>query len=419
MISGFDMWLEAGLVAALVLAGLTAILAKRRAAKHNEGVVDRAREGESIRLMALAYQAQGKFDAALQKFQEAPKPLVLIDDLYSLAVDCEKAGDPKRVMNVLKLVQERLPDYRDTEQMMARARERIVLAKAASVQPPAPGGGAHGKPRFGSFEVQGPLGKGVMSMVYRAVDTALGREVALKTVPLAEEYEGPALDKARELFFGELRRAGVLSHPGIATIYDTGEANGVCYIATELARGNELAAFVSPDRLIPADKAVEIVSRAAEALDHAHREGLVHGDVRPGNLIYDANSDLVKVTDFGIARVTAQMKTKSGATMGAPAYQAPEQRGGAPADARSDQYSLALTLRQLLTGARPGEGDLSGGRVDAGVAKVLERALAANPQERFASCAELSGALTAALSGAAMARPGREGQAERTLDIAL
>jgi len=420
MISGFDMWLEAGLVAALVLAGLTAIVAKRRAAKHNERVIDRVREGESIRLMALAYQAQGKFDAALQKFQEAPKPLVLIDDLYNLAVDCEKAGDPKRVMNVLKLVQERLPDYRDTEQMMARARERIILAKAASVQPAAPVGAAHGKPRFGSFEVQGPLGKGVMSQVYRAVDTALGREVALKTVPLAEEYEGPALDQARELFFGELRRAGALSHPGICTIYDAGEANGLCYIATELARGDELAAFVAPDRLIPAEKAVEIVSRAAEALDHAHREGVVHGDVRPGNLIYDANTDLVKVTDFGIARVTAELRTKSGATIGAPAYQAPEQRGGAPADARSDQYSLALTLRQLLTGAMPGEGDLSIGRVDPGVAKVLERALAPNPQERFASCAELSGALTAAVSGAAMARPGSEGQADRTaVDIAL
>jgi serine/threonine-protein kinase len=223
------MWLEVGLLAALVLAGLTAILAKRRAAKHNERVIDRAREGESIRLMALAYQAQGKFDAALQKFQEAPRPLVLIDDLYNLAVDCEKAGDSKRVMAVLKLVQERLPDYRETEQMMARARERIIVARAASVQPAAPAG----KPRFGAFEVQGQLGKGVMSMVYRAVDTALGREVAVKTVPLAEEYEGPALEKAREMFFGELRRAGALAHPNIATVYDTGEVNGLCYIATD------------------------------------------------------------------------------------------------------------------------------------------------------------------------------------------
>lgn len=415
MISGFDMWLEAGLLAALVLAGLTAIVAKRRAAKHNERVIDKAREGESIRLMALAYQAQGKFDAALQKFQEAPKPLVLIDDLYNLAVDCEKAGEPKKVMAVLKLVQERLSDYRDTEQMMARARERLILARTAGA-PPAGGG----KPRFGAFEVQGPLGKGVMTTVYRGVDGALGREVALKTLPLAEEYEGATLDKAREMFSGEVRRASGLSHPNIATLYDAGEAHGVFYIAAELARGNDLAAFVAADRLIPAEKAVEIVARAAEALDYAHGQGVVHGDVRPGNLIYDANSDLVKVTDFGIARVTAEIKTRSGATIGAAAYQSPEQRGGAPADARSDQYSLALTLRQLLTGALPGEGDLRAERVPAGIAQVLERALAGNPHERFASCAEFSGALTAAMSSASMARSAGPGATDKAaVDIAL
>jgi hypothetical protein len=102
MISGFDMWLEAGLVSALVLAGLTAVLAKRYAARHNARVVDQLREGESVRLLALAFQSQGKLDAAWSKFQQVPAANLLIDDLYFLAVDYEKAGEAKKVMAVLK-----------------------------------------------------------------------------------------------------------------------------------------------------------------------------------------------------------------------------------------------------------------------------------------------------------------------------
>jgi eukaryotic-like serine/threonine-protein kinase len=408
------MWLEFGLAAAIVLAGLTAIVAKRFAARHNERVVDKVRQGESVRLMALAYQAQGKLDAAFQKFQEAPRPHILIDDLYNLAVDYEKAGDSKNVVAVLKLVQERMADYRETEQMLARARERLVRAKAASVTQPA--AAPSGRARFGAFEVHGELGKGAIGVVYRGVDATLGREVAIKTLPLASEFEGPALERARGIFFDELRSAGALSHPNIVTIYDAGEERGLCYVAMEFVPGNDLAAFVAPDRLIPADKAIEIIARAAEALDHAHREGVVHRDVRPGNLIYDANSDVVKVTDFGIARVTAEMRAKSGAAIGAVAYSSPEQRGGAPADARSDQYSLALTLRQLLTGTLPGEGDLNAERIPAGVAAVLRRAMNANPAERFASCAEFSGALVAAMAQAAS----QPSDTERTaLDISL
>jgi len=414
VIAGFDMWLEAGLVAALVLAGLTAILAKRYAAKHNERVVDQVQKNESVRLMALAYQAQNRLDAAFQKFQEAPKAHILIDDLYNLAVDYEKGGNAKQVIEVLKLVQARMADYRDTETMLARARERLVRAKAAAVAPLTPP--PSGKPRFGAFEVHGELGKGAMGAVYRGVDATLGREVAIKTLPLASEFEGQALEKARSIFFEELRRAGALSHPNIVTIYDTGEERGLCYVAMELMAGNDLAAFVSPDRLIPAEKAIEIVARAAEALDYAHREGVVHCDVRPGNLIYDANSDVVKVTDFGIARVTAETRTRSGAVIGAAAYSSPEQRGGAPADARSDQYSLGLTLRQLLTGALPGAGDLDAERIPAGVAAVLRRATNANPVERFATCAEFSGALVAAMAHAA-AQPSDNERA--TVDISL
>jgi serine/threonine protein kinase len=311
--------------------------------------------------------------------------------------------------------------YRDSDAMLARARERLIVEKAASARAVAPA--PSGRPRFGAFEVQGELGKSVLGTVYRGVDATLGREVAIKTLPLAQEYQGEKLDKARALFVEEVRKAGALSHPNIVTIYDTGEERGLCYVAMELVNGNDLAAFTAPDRLIPAEKAIEIASRAAEALDHAHREGAVHYDVRPGNLVYDANSDLVKLTDFGIARITEEYRTKSGATIGVAAYRSPEQRGGASGDARSDQYSLAVTLLQLLTGAQPGagsnEGALADARVPPGVAQALKRALEGDPAQRFPSCAEFSGALIAALSSAAMAQSA-PGQTEKAaVDIAL
>ncbi|MGQ0651124.1 MAG: serine/threonine-protein kinase [Betaproteobacteria bacterium] len=422
MISGFDMWLEAGLLAALVLAGLTAVLAKRYAARHNARVVDQLREGESVRLMALAFQSQGKLDAAWSKFQQVPAANLLTDDLYFLAVDYEKAGEAKKLMAVLKSVQERQASYRDSEQMLARARERLVREKAAAAASANRAAAPSAKPRFGAFEVQGELGKSALGAVYRGVDATLGREVAIKTLPLAQEFDGATLEKARARFAEELRRAAALSHPNIVTIYDTGEERGLAYVAMELVHGNDLAAFTAADRLIPVEKAVEIAARAAEALDHAHREGAVHYDVRPGNLIYDANSDLVKVTDFGIARVTAELRTKSGATIGVAAYRSPEQRGGAPGDARSDQYSLALALLELLTGMAPAAAQdaLSSARVPPAVAQALRCALAASPLERFASCAELSGALTAAMSSAAMAQSAGAGAAEKAaVDIAL
>jgi serine/threonine-protein kinase len=168
----------------------------------------------------------------------------------------------------------------------------------------------------------------------------------------------------------------------------------------ELLRGRDLTAFTAPDRLLAPDKAVEIAARVAEALGYAHREGAVHFDVRPGNIIYDAASDSVKLTDFGLARITARLKARSGVSLGVAAYMSPEQLAGGEVDGRSDLYSLAVTLHQLLSGSLPGEGALPADRVPAGVAAAIARALSHNAAERFATAEEFSGALVAAMAQA-------------------
>lgn len=367
MNSGFDMWLQLGLSAVLLFAGLVALLARRRVSKANVVLRDAAQATEAVRLMALAYQGQGKLDAALQKFLELPASDAVTEDLFNLALAFEKTHQPKKAESALREVQERKPGYRNVDRKLAQVREQVILAKVAAAKPAAPA-----KPRFGAFEVERELGKGAIGVVYLGQDPVLGREVAIKTLPLGEDAE------ARTRLFAEVRAAGGLSHPNIVTIYDTGEERGACYIVMELVQGGDLARFAVPGNLLAPETVASIIARTADALGYAHREGVVHHDVRAGNILYNPAADTVKLTDFGIDRFAA----------GAP---------DAPGDSRSDLLALGATLCQLLSGKRPVEvGDFDA-EMPAGFGPVVARAVAANPDERFQTGEEFSGALYAAL----------------------
>lgn len=400
MNSGYDdLWLQLALAAALLLAGAVAFVAKRRVSKVNVRMRDAAQAAASIRLMALAYQGQGKLDAALQKFLELPPSDVLVDELFNLALAFEEAKQPKKAEALLRQVQERKPGYRGVDRKLAKVREQAILAKVAAAKPAAPA-----KPRFGAFEQEGEIGRGAIGVVYFGRDPVIGREVAIKTLPLEREFESADQSDAKARLFAEVRAAGGLSHPNIVTIYDAGEERGVCYIVMELVKGGDLARFAAPGNLLPAEKAVSIVARAAEALGYAHREGVVHYDVRPGNIMVQMETDTVKVTDFGIARLITLSKSGSAAAPGTAAYLSPEQKSGALVDGRSDLYSLGATLCQLLSGKLPADVRDFDAELPARFAPAVARAVAANPNERFQTGEEFSGALHAALgAGAAQA----------------
>jgi serine/threonine protein kinase len=213
------------------------------------------------------------------------------------------------------------------------------------------------KPTLGPYEVERELGKGAMGIVYLGRDPKSGRPLAIKTMALSEAFEEHELDKVKQRFFREAETAGRLHHPNIVTIYGAGEEHDLAYIAMEYVDGEDLTPHTANDSLLPLSQVLDIAARAAEALDYAHRKNVVHRDIKPANIMLEAGSGNVKLTDFGIARITNVRRTKAGMILGTPSYMSPEQLTGDGVDGRSDVFSLGTMLFQLVSGVLPFTGD--------------------------------------------------------------
>jgi len=209
---------------------------------------------------------------------------------------------------------------------------------------------------IGRYEVIKQLGKGAMGVVYLGQDPRINRTTAIKTVRFADDFEPGEAEKMKERFFGEARSAGTLSHPNIVTIYDAGEEQDLAYIAMEYLEGETLEKYTNKGNLLPMRKVIDYVADIADALDYGHQKGIVHRDIKPANIML-LNTGIVKITDFGIARITATSQTRTGVVKGTPYYMSPEQFSGEKVDGRSDIFSLGTMLFQLLTGRLPFYGD--------------------------------------------------------------
>src|SRR5258708_11842419 len=209
--------------------------------------------------------------------------------------------------------------------------------------------------QIGRYKILGELGRGAMGIVYRAQDPSLDRVVALKTINLADEAEERVAYQKR--FFQEAKAAGKLTHPNIVTTYDFGEEDGAAFMAMELLEGTDLKARMKEGAIPPAD-AVDIARQVADGLGFAHEHGVVHRDVKPGNIMLVKRGQ-AKIMDFGIARMrtAADFKTSTGMVLGTPKYMSPEQIAGLPVDNRSDIFSLGIVLYEMLTGTRLFAGD--------------------------------------------------------------
>lgn len=265
----------------------------------------------------------------------------------------------------------------------------------------------------GRYQIVDRIGRGGMATVYKAHDPSIDRPIAIKFLhaALCEDQE------YRDRFLREARAAGGLSHPNIVTVYDVGEIDGRPYMAMELIEGVPLSDLMLKNEPLPVKDALEIGIQLAQALDYAHSRGVVHRDIKPGNIMRLKGTNTIKVTDFGIAHVnSATMNhTRAGDVIGTPQYMSPEQASGHKIDGRSDLFSVGIVLYQLLTGERPFEADSvlalalkitreepvpidkRRAGLPAAVRRAVERCMAKQPDKRYQTGRELAEALSRVL----------------------
>ncbi len=383
-----------------------------------------------------------------QRFAELKgrKPTAsVLGDLYTLGTQLEQRGRVPQATAVYRHLARLDNTYRDVAARLKRLmdadrnRPRAVPTKAAPEQasgsskssasmskqpnlnpvsgktvPEAP---AKAPPmgvlpeRLGRYALEREIGRGAMGIVYLGRDTAINRLVAIKAIPLASEFSDAELVEARSRFFREAETAGRLNHPNIVTIYDVGEERGLAYIAMEYLKGHHLSDYARSNSLLEPRKVLDLAGRTAAALGFAHKQQVVHRDIKPANLMYDTATDVLKITDFGIARLSGAGSTRTGIVLGTPSFMSPEQLEGRTVTGHSDLFSLGVSLFQLLTGQLPFTADSMTGLMQqiaeaphpplrafrpdlpACVESVIDRALAKNPDDRYDSGAQMAAAL--------------------------
>jgi predicted Ser/Thr protein kinase len=271
--------------------------------------------------------------------------------------------------------------------------------------------------RIGRYKIVRELGRGAMGVVYHAIDPNIGRPVAIKTIHFGNNRKLEEGERMRERLFREARSAGMLSHPGIVTIYDVEQQGDLAYIAMEYVDGPTLDQVLGEPDPMDAGRMFSILGQTAVALDYAHSKGIVHRDIKPANIML-SDDGTAKIADFGIAKIAAaENLTMTGSIVGTPHYMSPEQVQGQAVDGRSDQFSLAVIAYEMLTGEKPYTGEhlttvvykivaeepvpprRLNPSLSAGIENVLRKALSKKPDARYRNCQEFSEALEKACSG--------------------
>jgi len=362
MMTTQGMWLQL-MMPSLVLIGGHVLLTTKRFFLSEKGKARLDIESaESNRMLGLSLQGQGQLDMAFEKFRKMPLDKSALEVLYNLALDYER----KRQFNKAKSVYDYMADYdarfRDIKDRSNRAQslDETVILGGGNTSPGGTlmldGGGVE-KPMLGRYEIERELGKGAMGAVYLGKDPKISRTVAIKTMALSQEFEADELEEVKERFFREAETAGRLTHPNIVTIFDVGDEHDLAYIAMEFLKGDDLSRYVKKDSLLPLKQVLSLIQRSADGLDYANQHNVVHRDIKPANIMWDPDSDTVKITDFGIARITDSSKTKTGMVLGTPSYMSPEQLAGKKVTGQSDIFSLGVMLFQMVTGKLPFTGD--------------------------------------------------------------
>ncbi|MBL8521642.1 MAG: CHASE2 domain-containing protein [Betaproteobacteria bacterium] len=363
LMMGPGIWMKLMLPASLLVIGHLLLTTKRFLVTERGKEQADAAGAESNRMLGLAFQQQGQLDMAFDKFRKCPVDEQVLENIYSLALDFERRRQFNKAESAFGYINQHDPKFKDVAERMNRAKamsETIILGGSSAARSSAATmvlSGTGEKPKLGRYTVEKELGKGAMGVVYLGKDPKIGREVAIKTMALAAEFEGDELQEAKDRFFREAESAGKLDHPNIVKIYDAGEEHDLAFIAMEFLKGKDLVDKTKQPNLMPFDELCDVMIKVAQALHHAHEQGVYHRDIKPANIMYDAENKVPKVADFGIARVTDSSKTKTGMVLGTPSYMSPEQLAGKKIDGRSDLFSLGVTFYQMACGRLPFEGE--------------------------------------------------------------
>jgi tRNA A-37 threonylcarbamoyl transferase component Bud32 len=330
------------------------------------------RYAEACRMMSDAYERIDDPELALRKLEEAVRVAgagaAPLDLQARLADALERGGEVERALGLYEAIRERDGGWPDVHTRIETLRKKLSHERAHARTAGLSGFDA---PGFSRYDVIEEIGRGGMGVVYKARDRRLGRVVALKKLP-ENLRDHP---KAVELFLREARAAASLNHPNIVTLYDADEENGTFFFTMELLEGQNLYAILRKvERVRPRD-AARLGIQAATGLAYAHAQRIVHRDIKTANLFFTKDK-VLKVMDFGLAKMVEEVRRAITVVAGTPYYMAPEQSAGESVDHRADLYALGVTLFELLTGRLPFE--------DGDVAFQHRNTPAPDPRDRFA-----------------------------------
>ena len=359
---------------------------------------------------------QGDQEKALPSLLKCKPTDDVIEMLYEIGLGFERRRQYDRALQLYTDIEQRRGNYRDVRKRLqsltsvsSHGQTEVMLPGQTTRTLVLPDLGIE-LPRLGRYELEKELGRGAMGVVYLGKDPRINRQVAIKTLDYSQ-FSEKEINAIKSRFFREAEAAGRLSHPNIVTVYDVGDEEDFAFIAMDFVPGVSLGEFTRADHLLPVREVYRLVAEVADTLDYAHSQNIVHRDIKPSNIMYNPDSGQFKVTDFGIARITDNVRTRTGSFMGSPSYMSPEQMTGSHVDGRSDIYALGVSFYQLLTGALPFEADNLGNlaykithekhkpvrelRPDlpSSATRIINKALQKKPDNRYSNGHEMAEAL--------------------------
>jgi serine/threonine-protein kinase len=356
-------WIKVFYPSILLIAGYIGVTSGRFLVTEKDKELVEADGIETNKMLGLSFQGQGMLDLAFEKFLKCPVDGDVKEILYNLALDFERKRMINKAEAVYRRIMEKDAEFRDVKERVERLKkmgETLIFGEKTSLRRDTDltlmMESASEAPTIGRYQVIKELGRGEMGIVYLGKDPKINRLVAIKTVRFGDAVDESEGEPIKERFFKEAEAAGRLSHPHVVTVYDVGEDHDLSYIAMEFIEGKDLTRYCKRVSLLPVKTVLKIGGIVGQALDYAHAQGVVHRDIKPGNIMLLKNGT-IKIADFGIARIMTSSRTRTGIIMGTPTYMSPEQLAGKRVDGRSDIFSLGVVLYELLTGEKPFKGE--------------------------------------------------------------